>query len=97
MHVGKSDIEHTSDVMLQIFNRLSKRFMKYEGNNDDSVPTVDYLTKLAGSIGYMAQINGGIHKSFKQEKRLKVLEEKIKSNLSVAMRMFEEPQLEKYR
>ncbi len=97
MKVGKSDMEHSSDVVTQIFNRLAKRFIIYESNNDDSQVVVDYLTKLAGSIGYMAQINGGIYKSFKQERRLKLLDEKVKVNLSIPMRMLEAPQLEKYR
>lgn len=94
MNTGKTDIEHSSDVMMQLFNRLAKRFIIYESKSDDSSPVVDYLTKLAGSIGYMAQINGAIHRSFKHEKRLKLLEERIKINLSIPMRMFEESQLE---
>ena len=97
MKKGKSDMEHASDVMVQIFDRLSKRFMKYESNNKDEESAVDYLIKLAGSIGYMGQINGSIHKAFKHEKRIKALEDKLKSNLSTPMRMFEEPQMEKYR
>ena len=39
----------------------------------------------------MAQTNAHIHKTFKQEKRLKHLEEKIKS-IPVNMGMFEDPQ-----
>ncbi len=96
MKTGKSDMEHSSDVVLQIFDRLSKRFMKYESTNNDSESTVDYLTKLAGSIGYMGQINGAIHKSFKFERRLKAIEYKLK-NTALNMQMFEEAPLKEYR
>jgi len=97
MNIGKSDMEHCSDVMLNIFDKLSKRFMIYEKNNDDSLSVVEYLTNLSGSIGYMAQINGSIHKTFKHEKRIKALELKIGNDFSIPMRMLEEPQLENYR
>jgi len=97
MKIGKSDMEHSSDVMLQIFDRLSKRFMKYESKNDESESTVDYLTKLAGSIGYTSQINAAIHKAFKYEKRLRVVEDKLNSLDSYNMTMFEESPLENYR
>lgn len=96
MKIGKSDMEHMSDVMLQIFNRLSTRFIVYENKNEDTENTINYLTKLSGSIGYMAQINGGIHKSFRQEKRIKILENKIK-NIPINTTMFEEAPLEKFR
>lgn len=97
MKTGKSDMEHSSDVVLQIFNRLAKRFMKYESTNKDAESVVDYLVKLAGSIGYMGQINGAIHKTFKQDQRLTAIESKLKTNLAIPMAMFEEPKLEKYR
>jgi len=97
MKIGKSDMEHSSDVMLQIFDRLSERFMKYENQNDTSESTIDYLTKLAGSIGYMGQINGAIHKSFKVTKRIAALEERVKNTQLFNMAMFEEAPLQKYR
>ena len=94
--MGKSDIEHQADIVLNITNILAARFFKFSKELTDK-DDLEYLTDLSKSIGYLTVVNTNVTKTFKQEKRLKVLEEKIKSNLSVPMRIFEEPQLEKYR
>lgn len=90
-------MDHSSDVVLNVFDKLTKRFMKYESNNDDSPVTIDYIIKLASALGYMAQVNGSIHKGFKQEKRIKALESKMNNDLSIPIRSLEEPQLQNYR
>lgn len=94
--MGKSDIEHQADIVLNITNVLASRFFKFSKELTDK-DDMEYLTELAKSIGYLTGVNTNVTKTFKQEKRLKILEEKLKSNLSIPMKMFEEPQLEQYR
>ena len=73
----KLDTEKMYEGVIQIFERLHKRFIDYEKNDDSSQPTLDYLTKLAGSIGYMAQVHSGLAKSYQHEKRLADIEKKL--------------------
>lgn len=75
----KLDTEKMYEGVIQIFERLQNRFIKYEKQNedDDSLSTLDYLTKLAGSIGYTAQVHSGLAKAYQHEKRLVDLEKKF--------------------
>ncbi len=96
MKMGKSDIEHQADIVVNMTNILATRFFKFSKELTEK-DDMEYLTDLAKSIGYLTGVSTNVNKSFKQEKRLKVLEEKLKSNLSIPMQMFEETPLEKYR
>ena len=60
-----------------MYERLHKRFINYEKDNDESSATLDYLTKLSGSIGYMAQVHSGLAKAYQHEKRLADIEKKL--------------------
>ena len=73
----KLDTEKMYEGVIQIFERLHDRFIKYEKGDDDSQASLDYLTKLAGSIGYMAQGHSGLAKSYQHEKRLAQIEKKL--------------------
>lgn len=73
----KLDTEKMYEGVIQIFERLLKRFIKYEKQDDESQATLDYLTKLAGSLGYMAQVHSGLAKAYQHEKRLADLEKKF--------------------
>ena len=73
----KLDTEKMYEGVIQIFERLLKRFITYEKQDDDSQATLDYLTKLAGSLGYMAQVHSGLAKAYQHEKRLADLEKKF--------------------
>ncbi len=73
----KLDTEKMYEGIIQIFERLQKRFITYEKQDDDSQATLDYLTKLAGSLGYMAQVHSGLAKAYQHEKRLADLEKKF--------------------
>ena len=73
----KLETEKMYEGVIQIFERLHKRFINYEKDNDDSSGTLDYLTKLGGSIGYMAQVHSGLAKSYQHEKRLADIEKKL--------------------
>jgi hypothetical protein len=73
----KLDTEKMYEGVIQIFERLLRRFIKYEKQDDDSQASLDYLTKLAGSLGYMAQVHSGLAKAYQHEKRLADLEKKF--------------------
>jgi hypothetical protein len=73
----KLDTEKMYEGIIQIFERLHKRFISYEKQDDDSQSSLDYLTKLAGSLGYMAQVHSGLAKAYQHEKRLADLEKKF--------------------
>jgi len=45
--------------------------------DDDSQASLDYLTKLTGSIGYIAQVHSGLAKAYQHERRLADLEKKF--------------------
>jgi len=75
----KLDTEKMYEGVIQIFERLHNRFIKYEKQDDDSQSSLDYLTKLAGSIGYMAQVHSGLAKSYQHEKRLADIEKKLQN------------------
>ena len=69
--------EKMYEGIIQMFERLHKRFIDYEKDNDDSSATLDYLTKLNGAIGYMAQVHSGLAKAYQHEKRLSDIEKKL--------------------
>ncbi len=75
----KLETEKMYEGVIQIFERLHKRFITYEKENEDdnSPPTLDYLTKLGGSIGYMAQVHSGLAKAYQHEKRLADIEKRL--------------------
>ena len=76
-HPDKLDTEKMYEGVIQIFEKLHKRFINYEKGDDDSQSSLDYLTKLAGSIGYMAQVHSGLAKAYQHEKRLADIEKKL--------------------
>lgn len=73
----KLDTEKMYEGVIQIFERMHKRFIEYEKKDDTSDNTLDYLIKLAGSLGYTAQVHAGLSKSYQHEKRLADIEKKL--------------------
>ena len=73
----KLETKKMYEGIIQVFERLHKRFINYEKDNDDSQSTLDYLTKLGGSLGYMAQVHSGLAKAYHHEKRLADIEKKL--------------------
>ena len=73
----KLETEKMYEGVIQIFEKLHKRFINYEKDSDDSSDTLDYLTKLGGSIGYMAQVHSGLAKAYQHEKKLSDIEKKL--------------------
>jgi len=78
-HPEKLETEKMYEGIIQVFERLHNRFIRFEkeNNEDNSQPTLDYLTKLCGSLGYMAQVHSGLAKAYQHEKRLSDIEKKI--------------------
>jgi len=95
MKIGKSQLEHQSDVVVNMTNILAKRFFKYASKNKEQ-PIDDQLINLSKSIGYLTIVNNSVEKSFKQEKRIKLLESRM-SDIPINTSMFEEAPLEKFR
>ena len=95
MKIGKTTLEHQSDVVSNMSDVLAKRFFRYANSNENE-PVDNTLIDLSKSIGYLTIVSNSVEKSFKQEKRLRVLEDKMK-NAPLNMTMFEEAPLGKYR
>lgn len=90
MNIGKSQLEHQSDIVNRMSHELAKRFFKYAKKNQDE-PIDDQLINLSKSIGYLTIVNNSVEKTFKQEKRLKVVESRLK-DLPLNMQMFNKPE-----
>ncbi len=73
----KLDTEKMYEGVIQIFERMHKRFINYEKDNDESEVTLEYLIKLSGSLGYTAQVHSGLAKAYQHEKRLSDIEKKL--------------------
>jgi len=95
MKMGRSDIEHQADIVVNMTNVLAIRFFKFAKDLTEK-DDMEYLTDLAKSIGYLTGVSTNVNKSFKHEKRLKVIEDKLKNTIP-NMQMFEDAPLEKYR
>ena len=93
--MGRLDIEHQADIVVNMTNILAARFFKFAKELTDK-DDMEYLTELAKSIGYLTGVSTNVNKSFKHEQRLKTLEDKM-NNTTPNMSMFEEAPLEKYR
>jgi len=95
MPKGESEMEYNNRTLQSIVFDQASRYFKFTKAYSDR--TFDKETAdLACKVGYTLNIASGIHKTFKQEKRLKILEEKLK-NAPINTTMFEEAPLVKYR
>ncbi len=75
----KTETEKVYEGNVQIHERMLKRFIDFDkANEKDTTPAImDYLIKLAGSIGYSQQVHAGLVKAYQHEKRLNDIEKKI--------------------
>lgn len=68
-----------------VFMAYLKRFVDYDKENKETnKETINDLSKLSGSLGYMAQVHAGLAKAYDHEKRLKEIEEILKNKSSGA-------------
>jgi hypothetical protein len=64
-----------------VFMSYLKRFEKYNKENPNTdKETINDLSKISGSLGYMAQVHAGLAKAYDHEKRLAEIEKKLESN-----------------
>jgi len=58
-----------------VFMSYLKRFDDYNKENQETTKeTINDLSKISGSLGYMAQVHAGLAKAYDHEKRLAKLE-----------------------
>jgi len=66
-----------------VFMAYLKRFEEYDKENTDTnKDTINDLSKLSGSLGYMAQVHAGLAKAYDHEKRLAEIEDILKNKSS---------------
>ena len=66
-----------------VFMAYLKRFVDYDKENKETnKDTINDLSKLSGSLGYMAQVHAGLAKAYDHEKRLREIEEILKNKSS---------------
>jgi len=64
-----------------VFMSYLKRFEEYNKENQNTdKETINDLSKISGSLGYMAQVHAGLAKAYDHEKRLAEIEKKLESN-----------------
>ena len=88
-------MDYNSRNLQSIVADQASRYFKYTKQFKDRTDDKD-TAELACKVGYVLNIAAGIHKSFKQEKRIKILEAKMK-NQPINTTMFEESPLAKYK
>lgn len=93
--IGETGMDYNSRTLQSIVADQSARYFKYTKQFSERVDDKD-TADLACKVGYILNIASGIHKSFKQEKRLKILEEKLRDSIP-NMAIFEEAPLKEYR
>ena len=65
----------------EVFITYLKRFDNYNKENKDTdKETINNLSKLSGSLGYMAQVHAGLAKAYDHEKRLAEIEKKLEGS-----------------
>ena len=90
-------MEFNIRTLQSIIYDQAARYFKFSKNHVEDEFATD-AAELANKCAYNINIAGSIHKTYKQEKRLKSLEEKLKNTaLPTHMGMFEEAPLVKYR
>jgi len=66
-----------------VFMAYLKRFEEYDKENTETnKDTINDLSKLSGSLGYMAQVHAGLAKAYDHEKRLAEIEDILKNKSS---------------
>lgn len=72
-------IKKMYDGMGDVFEDYLTRFKKYsEENEENTKDTITNLSKISGSLGYIGQVHASLAKAYEHEKRLLIIEEKLK-------------------
>lgn len=71
-------IKKMYDGMGEVFKEYLKRFNQYaKENKENSKETINILSKISGSLGYIGQVHASLAKAYEHEKRLLELENKF--------------------
>ena len=74
----ENDTERLFDGVTNVFDTLLTKYNKLIETADlDNTTNMDYALKIAGAIGYQAQVHASLAKAYKQEKRLSDIENKL--------------------
>lgn len=95
MKIGEGDMEYNIRILQSIIRDQATKYFKYVKKfNDESDATQS--AELANKCAFNINVAGSIHKTYRQEQRIKSLEGKM-SNLPINTTMFEEAPLKEYR
>jgi len=95
MKTAESEMDYNIRILQSmIHDQATRYFMFTKTFRDES--DAKLAAELANKCAYNINIAGSIHKTFKQEKRLKRLEEKMEG-MPINMSIFEEAPLQEYR
>jgi len=72
MRKTETIVDHISKVNLQLHDRLTRRFMLSDRDND-----VDMMMKISSNIAYMQQTQAALHKNLYIEKHIKTINNKL--------------------
>ena len=79
--------DSNSDTTEKMYKSVGEVFLEYKKLFDDYIKGEDIskekiadLSKISGSMGYMAQVHAGLAKAYDHEKRLAEIEKKLESN-----------------
>ena len=79
-----TDTDNTTEKMYksvgEVFLAYKKLFDDYIKGEDISKEKITDLSKISGSMGYMAQVHAGLAKAYDHEKRLAEIEKKLENN-----------------
>jgi len=64
----------------EVFLEYKKLFDDYIKGEDIPKEKITDLSKISGSMGYMAQVHAGLAKAYDHEKRLAEIENKLENN-----------------
>lgn len=65
----------------KVFVTYLKRFEEYDKENKETdKETINNLSKISGSLGYMAQVHAGLAKAYDHENRLAEIEKKLENS-----------------
>jgi len=96
MPKDESDMDYNVRVLQSIIKDQATRYFKFTKIHKEREFDKE-TAELACKVGYTLNIASGIQKTFKQEKRLTVIEDRLKNLQSYNMTMFEEAPLQEYR
>jgi len=79
-HSNSNTTEKMYKSVGEVFLEYKKLFDDYIKGEDIPKEKITDLSKISGSMGYMAQVHAGLAKAYDHEKRLAEIENKLENN-----------------